>query len=153
MTRSYQERIEQLARDLQWEAERAPKPEWREDPEPSPGWQRANGPDSPQQASGLVMVRAADVTPVAVDWIWEGRIARGKLTIIAGAPDVGKSQIGAYIAARITKREHWPQAALAPQGDVVILASEDSIEDTWVPRLMAACADLARVFFRQDGDR
>ena len=30
---------------------------------------------------GLVMVRAADVTPVAVDWIWDGRIARGKLTI------------------------------------------------------------------------
>ena len=48
------------------------------------------------------MVRAADVTPVAVDWIWDGRIARGKITIIAGAPDVGKSQIGAYIAARIT---------------------------------------------------
>jgi putative DNA primase/helicase len=93
------------------------------------------------------MVCAADVMPLAVDWIWEGRIARGKLTIIAGAPDVGKSQIGAYIAARITKREHWPQAALAPQGDVVILASEDSIEDTWVPRLMAACADLARVHF------
>ena len=56
---------------------------------------------------GLVIVRAADVTPVAVDWIWEGRIARGKQTIIAGAPDVGKSQIGAYITARITKREHW----------------------------------------------
>ena len=96
---------------------------------------------------GLVIVRAADVTPVAVDWIWEGRIARGKLTIVAGAPDVGKSQIGAYIAARITKREHWSQGALAPQGDVVILASEDSIEDTWVPRLMAAGADLDRVHF------
>ena len=59
---------------------------------------------------GLVIVRAADVTPVAVDWIWEGRIARGKLTIVAGAPDVGKSQIGAYIAARITNGQHWPKA-------------------------------------------
>jgi hypothetical protein len=114
-----------------------------------------NGPDtreetgaaSPQARSGLVMVRASDVTPVAVDWIWEGRIARGKLTIVAGAPDVGKSQIGAYIAARITMQEHWPQGALAPRGDVVILASEDSIEDTWVPRLMSAGADLARVHF------
>ena len=93
------------------------------------------------------MVLAADVHPVAVDWIWDGRIARGKQTIIAGAPDVGKSQIGAYIAARITNGQHWPNGARAPQGDVVILASEDSIEDTWVPRLMAAGADLDRVHF------
>jgi putative DNA primase/helicase len=108
---------------------------------------KANGGDEQHEPSGLVMVCAADVTPVAVDWIWEGRIARGKQTIVAGLPDVGKSQIGAYVAARITKREHWPQGALAPQGDVVILASEDSIEDTWVPRLMAAGADLDRVHF------
>ena len=60
---------------------------------------------------GLVIVRAADVSPSAVDWIWDGRIARGKLTIVAGAPDVGKSQIGAYIAARITNGAHWPNGA------------------------------------------
>jgi putative DNA primase/helicase len=108
---------------------------------------KANGPDPGQSPSGLIIVRASDVTPVAVDWIWDGRIARGKITIIAGLPDVGKSQIGAHIAARITKGEHWPNGARAPQGDVVILASEDGIEDTWVPRLMAAGADLTRVHF------
>ena len=49
----------------------------------APDRARTNGPVSPQQApSGLVMVRAADVSPVAIDWIWDGRIARGKLTII-----------------------------------------------------------------------
>jgi putative DNA primase/helicase len=96
---------------------------------------------------GLVMVRAADVKPVAVNWIWEGCIARGKITIIAGAPDVGKSQIGAHIAARVTNGQHWPNGARAPLGDVIILASEDSVEDTWVPRLMAAGADLDRVHF------
>ena len=37
--------------------------------------------------------------------------------------------------------------ARAPLGDVIILASEDSVEDTWVPRLMAAGADLDRVHF------
>ena len=30
---------------------------------------------------------------------------------------------------------------------MIILASEDSIDDTWVPRLMAAGADLYRVHF------
>jgi putative DNA primase/helicase len=109
--------------------------------------ERATGANGQQAPSGLIMVRAADVKPVAVDWIWDGRIARGKITIIAGAPDVGKSQIGAFIAARITNGQHWPNGALAPLGDVVILASEDSIDDTWVPRLMAAGADLCRVHF------
>jgi AAA domain len=144
-----QEEIERLAREMQNEAEaeaararRANGPNAQPDEPP-----KENGPDGQQLPSGLVMVRAADVTPVAVDWIWDGRIARGKQTIVAGAPDVGKSQIGAYIAARITKRERWPNGALAPQGDVVILASEDAIDDTWVPRLMAAGADLARVHF------
>jgi putative DNA primase/helicase len=96
---------------------------------------------------GLVIVRAADIIPVAVDWIWEARLARGKITITAGLPDVGKSQIGAYIAARITNGDNWPAEAMAPQGDVVVLASEDSIDDTWVPRLMAAGADLEHVHF------
>ena len=140
-----QKEIDRLARDL--EAEDAEKKAQAE----RLGNPNGNGKNWTRpyvvEERGLVMVRAADVKPVAVDWIWDGRIARGKITIIAGAPDVGKSQIGAYIASRITNGQHWPGAARAHIGDVVILASEDSIEDTWVPRLMAAGADLAHVHF------
>ena len=107
----------------------------------------ANGREHKKPAPGLVIVRAADVKPKSVEWIWKDRLACGKLTLLAGLPDVGKSQISADATARITKGRHWPNGERAPLGDVVILASEDSIEDTWVPRLMAAGADLARVHF------
>jgi putative DNA primase/helicase len=138
---STQDEIERLELETALEAEEA---RWRPQGD-GKEWTKPRVGDAP--LSGLVMVRAADVTPVAVDWIWEARLARGKITIAAGLPDVGKSQIGAYMAARITKREYWTVGALAPQGDVIVLASEDSIEDTWVPRLMAAGADLDRVHF------
>lgn len=97
--------------------------------------------------SGLVFVCAADVDPEPVEWIWQDRLARGKLTLLAGNPSVGKSLIAADMAARITKGKHWPNGAQTPIGNVVILASEDAINDTWVPRLMAADADLSRIHF------
>jgi putative DNA primase/helicase len=99
------------------------------------------------KSDGLVIICAADVEPIQVEWIWQDRLARGKLTLLTGNPDVGKSQVAADMAARVTKGKHWPNGALAPIGDVVILASEDAINDTWVPRLMAADADLTRVHF------
>jgi excinuclease UvrABC helicase subunit UvrB len=43
-----------------------------------------------------------DVQPKPVDWIWQRRIARGHVSIIAGAPGAGKTQINLDIAARIS---------------------------------------------------
>jgi hypothetical protein len=142
-----QEEIDRLAREIEYEEDQKAKHRARKANGRDPGLNSSNSFNSSAPSGGLVMLCAADVTPVAVDWIWEGRIARGKLTIVAGLPDVGKSQIGAYVAARITNGAHWPNGPLAPQGDVLILASEDAIDDTWVPRLMAAGADLTRVHF------
>jgi predicted ATP-dependent serine protease len=66
--------------------------------------------DSAQSLEPQPDVRAADagslttrclssVDAKPVYWLWPGRIARGKLTIIAGNPGLGKSQITASIAA------------------------------------------------------
>jgi hypothetical protein len=81
-----------------------------------------------QQETGpsLVTRCAADIEPEPIDWIWEPRIARGKLTVIGGDPEEGKSQLGVYVAATISKGGAWPnhegQAAL---GSVIILSAED----------------------------
>src|ERR1700730_6582256 len=54
------------------------------------------------------------------------------------------------MAAAITTGGYWPCGeGRAPLGSVVILAAEDSIEHTIVPRLIAAGADLSRVYFVQ----
>jgi putative DNA primase/helicase len=102
---------------------------------------------APPKQAGLVILCAADVLPVPVEWTWKGRLARGKVSLITGNPDLGKSQVAAYCVGRITTGKHWPQGERAPQGSVIILATEDGIADTWVPRLMAAEVDLARVHF------
>jgi putative DNA primase/helicase len=105
--------------------------------------------DLPPEATcgpALIMQCAADVTPQPVEWLWPGRIAIGKLTLIAGEAGLGKSQVSIAMAAAITTGGDWPCGeGRAPQGDVVILSAEDGAADTVVPRLMAAGADRHRV--------
>src|SRR5206468_1717626 len=49
------------------------------------------------------LVRLSDVTPQAVRWLWPGRIALGKLTLIAGEPGLGKSFLTMDIATRVSR--------------------------------------------------
>ena len=101
---------------------------------------------APDKPTGLIFERMADVEPEAVQWIWPNRIARGKLTLVAGDPGVGKSQITIDVAARITTSGAWPDGVgSAPSGSVVILSAEDSAKDTLRPRFDAAGADPNRV--------
>ena len=37
----------------------------------------------------------SDVVAQPIKWLWPGRIARGKVTVIAGHPGLGKSQVTA----------------------------------------------------------
>jgi hypothetical protein len=61
-------------------------------------------------------------------------------------PDKGKGLISADIIARCTTGADWPcNEGQAPQGDVIWFTAEDDIEDTVIPRLVAAGADLKRV--------
>jgi putative DNA primase/helicase len=105
--------------------------------------------DLPPQATcgaALITLCAADVTPQPVEWLWPGRIALGKLTLIAGEAGLGKSQLSIAMAAAVTTGGEWPcLEGRAPQGSVVILSAEDGAADTVVPRLMAAGADRERV--------
>jgi putative DNA primase/helicase len=87
----------------------------------------------------------ADVEATAIDWVWEGRLARRKLTLIAGDPGLGKSQISAYVAARVSTGSEWPDQGTAPHGSIIILSAEDSVADTIRPRLEVAAADLGRI--------
>ena len=94
----------------------------------------------------LLVVTLSDVEPEEVEFIWPGRIPRGKLTMCVGDPGVGKSFLSTDVAARVTRGERWPDSDQnAPQGDVVILSAEDGVADTIRPRCEAAGADLARV--------
>jgi len=103
--------------------------------------------DARQSAAPHLISRcAADIEPKPIDFIWLGRIARGKHTAVAGEPGDGKSQLSVYAAAMISTGGPWPCGeGHAPVGNVIILNAEDGADDTIVPRLIAAGADLRRI--------
>jgi putative DNA primase/helicase len=97
--------------------------------------------------SKLMVECAADIKPERVEFLWPGRIAIGKQSLLAGEAGLGKSQITIAMAAAVTTGGPWPCGeGNAPLGSVVFLCAEDGAGDTVVPRLMAAGADLNKVY-------
>jgi RecA-family ATPase len=95
----------------------------------------------------LDVVCMADVKPKPIDWLWKFWIAIGKVSVLAGDSGKGKSTILCDLAARTSTGELWPDGAeRSAPGGVLILAAEDDAEDTLAPRLIAAGADMKRVF-------
>ncbi|WP_373652088.1 AAA family ATPase [Schlesneria sp. DSM 10557] len=99
--------------------------------------------------------RLSEVTPRSVDWVWEGLIPRGKVTLLTGDAGIGKSLVALQVAAMVTRgrrvpiglTEKVPTAAFQtePRG-VIVLSAEDAAEDTVLPRLLAAGGDVSRTF-------
>lgn len=91
--------------------------------------------------------RLSEVEARPVDWLWPQRFARGKVSMIAGDPGLGKSQITSSMAAIVTTGGWWPvDRTSCEPGNVLILSAEDDAADTIVPRLQAAGADLSRAY-------
>jgi len=107
----------------------------------------------------LITHRASDLQPEKLIWVWPGRIPVGKLVLVGGPPGLGKSQLTAFMAATISNGGDWPcNEGSTAVGSVIFMSAEDGIEDTVVPRLMAAGANLDRVYIvasatKPDGTR
>lgn len=85
----------------------------------------------------------ADVVAQPINWLWKGRIAKGKVTMIAGDPGLGKSQLTAALAACVSSGLSWPvDLNECDKGNVILLNAEDDAADTIRPRLDAANADV-----------
>ncbi len=104
-------------------------------------------PEAENEATRGLIVECASSIPVEpVEWLWPGRIAVGKLTLIAGEAGLGKSQVAIAMAAAHTTGAQWPCGeGMGPLGSVIFLSAEDGAADTVVPRLMAAGANLQHV--------
>jgi len=87
----------------------------------------------------------SEVKPRGIDWLWPGRIAQGKLSLVVGDPGQSKSTLITAIAAHVTRGQGWPDGGRCPEGSVVLASAEDDPEDTIRPRLDAAGADSSRV--------
>ena len=102
-----------------------------------------------QPARRLVLTPASEIEPEPVVWAWEdndaGRIPAGSFGLFAGREGTGKSSFLIWKAAQITKGE-LPGAFKGEPRAVIYVAVEDSWKYTIVPRLMAAGADLTKVY-------
>jgi len=56
---------------------------------------------------------AARIVPEKIEWIWYGRLARGKHACAAGEPGGGKSTLAVDICARLTTGGEWPRQLTA----------------------------------------
>jgi hypothetical protein len=102
--------------------------------------------DGERAACHLQTAAASAFRMRGVRWFWRDRFALGKLGLIGGLPDKGKGLISADMIARATSGSAWPcNEGIAPKGSVIWFTAEDDIEDTIIPRLVAAGADLDRV--------
>lgn len=98
-------------------------------------------------ADSIIYRCISDIEAKPIRWLWPGRIARGKVSMIAGNPGLGKSQITASMAAIVSTGGHWPvDPSVCERGSVVFLSAEDDAADTIRPRLEASNADLSRIF-------
>lgn len=96
------------------------------------------------------LLRADQITPEAIRWLWSEWLALGKMVLSAGSPGTGKTTLAMSMAATVSTGGAWPDGATCERGSVVIWSGEDDPRDTLVPRLLACNADLSRVHFVVD---
>jgi len=109
------------------------------------GWKRGKN-----QAKDKVWIpeitNLGTVEPEFVEWRWKGRLPKGKIVIIQGDPEQGKSFLTQEIIARYTRGEPiYPDKEKVSPANVLLLSGEDGMADTIVPRLVSMNADLSRV--------
>ena len=93
----------------------------------------------------------SSVTQHKVEWLWYPYIPYGKLTILQGDPDEGKSTFMLNVAALLTRGKNMPDGYQVKEPQkVVYQTAEDNLADTVKPRLVAAGADCNRIAYIVD---
>src|SRR5262245_32760578 len=92
-------------------------------------------------------VGARTEPPPPLRGLWPGAIPRGSLTVLDGDPGTAKSLLTIDLAARLTRGGPWPDGSAADESSAAVLfCAEDQKARTVEPRLIAAGADLNRVY-------
>lgn len=81
----------------------------------------------------------------AARWVWDRRLPAGAITLLAGREGIGKSTTTAWLTARITRGELSGEHLGRPRS-VAVVATEDAYAEVITPRMIAAGADIGRVY-------
>jgi hypothetical protein len=101
----------------------------------------------------MPVTSANQVVASPVSWLWPQRLPLGKLVILDGDPDLGKSLLSLDLCARLSTGRPFPDGPGPGPANALVLSAEDTAADTIVPRLHRLGADLGRVFvWQRQGD-
>lgn len=89
--------------------------------------------------------KLSSYTPEEISWLWNNRIPRGKVSILAGDGGEGKSFATLGLAAALTTGAYLPGGGFQSGCDVLIWNGEDGPEDTIFRRAEKAGANMDRI--------
>ena len=109
-----------------------------------------------EQETELQLVKASEITPKKVEWLWYPYIPFGKVTLLQGDPGDGKSQLMLAVSALVSKGRSLPFAdeedAHEPM-TVIYQTTEDDADDTVVPRFITSDGDRDRLLFIREDEK
>lgn len=116
----------------------------------------------PKATTSLNLVCLADVEEEVTTWLWQPYIPQGKITILEGDPDSGKSFLSLALAAHVTTGRQIPfdkdrTGSKLPR-NVLMLVGEDGAADTIKPRFRKVAGEMRRLTLleglvtRKDGE-
>lgn len=115
---------------------------------PEPTAKKPAQPITAKPISGSLVIKASDVVPKKVDWLWTNRVAIGFITLFAGRTGLGKSFVTCDLAARLTTGRPLADEEISSRPPMsVLMISEDPYEYVLAPRLKELEADMDRVSF------
>jgi hypothetical protein len=93
----------------------------------------------------ITLTPASAISIGAVRHLWHPYVSTGSFGLLGGREGIGKSAVTFTVVAGVT-RGTLPGAYFGQPSSVIVVAGEDSWSHTIVPRLIAAGADLSKVF-------
>lgn len=104
----------------------------------------------------LEIIKASEIIPKEVRWLWYPYIPFGKVTLLQGDPGDGKSKLMLSLAALLSKGAPLPFADEDESGEpmtVIYQTTEDDADDTVVPRFNSAGGDGDRLIFIKEDEK
>lgn len=92
-------------------------------------------------------VSAADVTLRSVEWIWEGYVPYGAVSLVVGPSHVGKTTFMTALAADLTTGQRLDGKGKRTQSNVLWYVTEEGVASMTRPKLQAAGAVLGKIWF------
>lgn len=109
-----------------------------------------------EQETEPELVKASEITPKSVEWLWYPYIPFGKVTLLQGDPGDGKSQLNVDTISSCLKSKPFPFVDDEEKHDpmtVIYQTTEDDADDTVVPRFIASDGDRDKLLFIRENEK